>query len=339
MNTINTLEEIKLRQLDFEEKFLSPFAAFSGRSRGRATQEESCTLRTEFQRDRDRILHTKAFRRLKHKTQVFISPVGDHFRTRLTHTLEVSQVARTIARALRLNEDLTEAISLGHDLGHTPFGHTGEDVLNRLLPGGFRHNEQSVRVVSIIENINLTQETVDGILNHTGINDPYTLEGQIVKIADRVAYLNHDIDDAIRAGIIGKEDLPSASIKVLGNSARERITAMIKDMVQNSLNRERICMSKECTEAMNELREWMFANVYIDSPAKLEEHKAVKIITELYGYYMENFDLVEWYVKKDKDSKERIIADYIACMTDRYALQQYMEKFIHLSGGINYRQF
>lgn len=325
---LSNFNDIKQQQLEFEEKYLCSLAAKSALSKGRNKEEEPCSLRTEFQRDRDRILHSKAFRRLKHKTQVFISPQGDHYRTRITHTLEVSQISRTIARALKLNEDLTEAISLGHDLGHTPFGHTGEEVLNILHPGGFRHNEQSIRVVSIIEDLNLTAETLDGILNHTGKTAPVTMEGKIVKIADRIAYLNHDIDDSIRAGIIGPEDLPQDCIKTLGNSTNERITTMVKDLVLNSNNKNEITMSNESSEAMNKLRDWMFANVYIDSPAKKEENKARKIITELYNYYINNFEAIEWAIKSKSEPSSRIVADYIAGMTDRFAIQQYAEKFV-----------
>jgi len=320
--------DIKLQQLEFEETYLSPLAAKSASSQGRSKEEDPCALRTEFQRDRDRILHSKAFRRLKHKTQVFISPQGDHYRTRITHTLEVSQIARTVAKALKLNEDLTEAISLGHDLGHTPFGHTGEEVLDSLLDGGFRHNEQSIRVVSIIEDLNLTAETLDGILNHTGHSDPVSLEGQIVKITDRIAYLNHDIDDSIRAGIIGPKDLPKNCVQILGNSTNERITTLVKDLIVNSKNKNKITMSDECFQTMDELRNWMFANVYIDSPAKKEEHKARKIVTELYNHYIENFDNIEWMIKGRSEPASRIVADYIAGMTDRFAIQQYMEKFV-----------
>ena len=319
---------IKSELLEFENTYLSTFAAKSAQTKGRKRIEEPCSIRTEFQRDRDRILHSKAFRRLKHKTQVFICPPGDHYRTRITHTLEVSQIARTVARALRLNEDLTEAISLGHDLGHTPFGHTGEEVLDELLPDGFRHNEQSIRVVNVIEKLNLTIETLDGILNHTGEESPFVLEGQIVKIADRVAYLNHDIDDAIRAGIIGHEDLPKHSIDILGSNTHDRITFMVKDLILNSQNQNKIIMSPDCYSAMNELREWMFDNVYIDSPAKKEEYKAKKIVTELFNYYIENFDNIEWMMKNRSDPATRIVTDYIAGMTDRYAIQQYMEKFV-----------
>ncbi len=318
--------EIKNQILNLEDNFLSIYAAKNSTSQGRKKKEEPCQLRTEFQRDRDRIIHSKAFRRLKHKTQVFISPAGDHYRTRMTHALEVSQIARTIAKALRLNEDLTEAIALGHDLGHTPFGHTGEEVLNGLLSCGFKHNEQSIRVVEIIEDLNLTLESIDGILNHTGDIRPSTLEGQIVKIADRIAYLNHDIDDAIRAGIINENDLPAITLTTLGNATNTRITNAIKDIVLNSA--QEINMSEDFTEAMNELRKWMFENVYQDFPAISEGHKAQKIITELFYYYEENFHLIEKSNKIENDTKERIVADYIAGMTDRFAIQDYVSKFI-----------
>lgn len=333
---IEILDDIKILQLDFEDKYLSIFASKSNMSRGRNRPETPCTIRTEFQRDRDRILHSKAFRRLKHKTQVFISPLGDHYRTRITHTLEVSQIARTIAKALRLNEDLTEAIALGHDLGHTPFGHTGEEVLNSLLNEGFRHNEQSVRVVDLIEDLNLTHETRDGILNHTGENNAFTLEGQIVKIADRVAYLNHDIDDAIRANVITDKCLPKSCIDLLGDTTNKRITTMVLDMVNNSREKDTISLSSACREAMNELRHWMFEHVYIGSPAKAEEYKARKIITELYHFYCNNFELIEDTGKEKDALPERIVTDYIAGMTDRFAVQSYVEKFIpsSWSGGI-----
>lgn len=322
----NDFLEIKERQIKFEETYLSEYAAKSSQTKGRKTIINPCPIRTEFQRDRDRIIHSKAFRRLKHKTQVFISPAGDHYRTRMTHTLEVSQIARTIARALRLNEDLTEAIAMGHDLGHTPFGHIGEDVLDELLPNGFKHNEQSLRVVEVLENLNLTAETLDGILNHTGGKTPFTLEGQIVKIADRIAYLNHDIDDAVRAGIIKETDIPENSIIILGSNINARIATTIKDVICNS--KECIKMSTDCKDAMDELRKWMFDNVYRDSLAKKEEYKAKKVISELFKYYMENFQQLEGSLKTNTDSKERIVADYIAGMTDRFALQDYIDKFI-----------
>ena len=261
MKTFN-ISDIKKQTEENEVKYLSGYAAKSIDTKGRLRQEKECPLRTEFQRDRDKILHSKAFRRLKHKTQVFLSPVGDHYRTRLTHTLEVSQIARTIARALRLNEDLTEAIALGHDLGHTPFGHTGERVLNDIMPNGFKHNEQSIRVVTVIEDLNLTQETLNGIENHTGAITPFTLEGQIVKISDRIAYINHDIDDAIRAGIIKEEDLPQESREYLGKTKSERISTIVVDIIENSLNKPEISISEECKKHMDIMRSWLFENVY-----------------------------------------------------------------------------
>jgi len=322
----NDFSNIRQRQIDFEESFLSEFAAKSSKSQGRKKPETPCPIRTDYQRDRDRILHCKSFRRLKHKTQVFISPAGDHYRTRITHVLEVSQIARTIARALRLNEDLTEAIALGHDLGHTPFGHTGEEVLNELLSNGFKHNEQSIRVVEVIENLNLTRETLDGILNHTGKTAPYTMEGQIVKIADRIAYLNHDIDDAIRAGLIKETDLPDISLKILGTSTNQRITTAIQDIILNSS--DKIIMSERCKNAMDILRNWMFDNVYYDSPAKKEEHKVKNILVQLFNYYMSHPQLIEWNPETQNESVERVVTDYIAGMTDRFAIQDYLNKLV-----------
>ncbi|OGI03759.1 MAG: deoxyguanosinetriphosphate triphosphohydrolase [Candidatus Melainabacteria bacterium GWF2_37_15] len=318
------LNNIKKQQLELEQLCLSEHAAKSSKSLGRKNPEQPCPIRTEFQRDRDRILHSKAFRRLKHKTQVFLSPLGDHYRTRMTHTLEVSQIARTIARALRLNEDLTEAIALGHDLGHTPFGHSGEYVLNELLDNGFKHNEQSLRVVDSLEPLNLTEETRDGILNHTGFGKPFTMEGQIVKVADRIAYLNHDIDDAERAGLIKENELPEYAVNVLGKGKSERIAFIIKDIIRNSENS--IEMSYECDNAMNNvLRNWMFTHIYTDSPAKTEENKARKIIRDLFYFYVEHFHLIK---KDSDDKKERLVADYIAGMTDRFAMADYMNKFM-----------
>jgi len=334
---MENFENIKKIQLEIEDKYLSNFAQKSAETLGRKNSITPCPLRTEFQRDRDRILHSKSFRRLKHKTQVFISPAGDHYRTRMTHTLEVSQIARTISRAMRLNEDLTEAIAMGHDLGHTPFGHTGEEVLNELLNEGFRHNEQSIRVVEVLEDLNLTAETIDGILNHTGATAPYTLEGQVVKIADRIAYLNHDIDDAQRAGIISQKDLPSNPIRILGEDIHSRITTIAKDIILNS--HDKIGMSAECKAAMEELRNWMFDNVYRNSPAKNEEHKAKKVISELFDYYMLNFKMIEENAKEISASRERVVADYIAGMTDRYALQDYLDKFIPKSWRRTHEDF
>lgn len=316
-----------------EEKILSPLAARSANSKGRAIPQEKCLIRTEFQRDRDRILHSKSFRRLKHKTQVFISPEGDHYRTRLTHTLEVSQIARTIARSLRLNEDLTEAIGLGHDLGHTPFGHTGERQLNRITSSGFKHNVHSLRVVETLENgkgLNLTWEVRDGILNHTKAGTPATLEGQIVSISDRIAYINHDIDDAIRARIIAPEDLPKSSIAVLGDTHKERINNMIMDVINNSSERDSIQMSDKIGNATNELRDYMFSRVYVDSSAKTEDNKAMYIIEKLFEHFLIKPDeLPEEYGKNVNSSGvEQAVCDYIAGMTDRYAIRLFHDLFI-----------
>ncbi len=328
MELKKNLSDLKQEQLEFENLRLSRHAAKNSKTGGRKRQELPCPIRTEFQRDRDRVLHSKAFRRLKHKTQVFLSPLGDHYRTRLTHTLEVSQISRTIARALRLNEDLTEAIALGHDLGHTPFGHSGEKVLNTLLSEGFCHNRQSLRVVDVLEDLNLTEETRDGILNHTGAKTPETLEGQIVKIADRIAYLNHDIDDSIRAGVISEHDLPAEAIEVLGNSKSRRITFLVKNIIENS--EETVKMSPECDQAMNGvLRKWMFENVYENNSVEAEKEKARGIIETLFNFYLDNFEQIkDEEIKKMKDPKERLVADYIAGMTDRFAITDYLNNFV-----------
>lgn len=326
---LNQMINLRKQQEEFELNYLSDKAAKSSKSLGRVMYEEPCIIRTEFQRDRDRIIHSKAFRRLKHKTQVFICPEGDHYRTRLTHTLEVAQIARTIARALKLNEDLTEAIAMGHDLGHTPFGHTGEAVLNKLLPEGFRHNEQSERVVTIIENLNLTKESIDGIRNHTGNTLPLTLEGQIVRIADRIAYLNHDIDDSIRAGIITLEDLPKNSIKTLGKTCSERIAVMVCSTVQTSSDKNTIQMDTEIKDATDELRSWMFNNVYIGTQQKQKENEKIeRVIRGLYEYYTSNHQLLADYHKQASDSIQRTSADYIAGMTDRYAIHVFKNVFL-----------
>lgn len=316
----NTIK-YKLEQKEIDT--LSKYATKSRFSQGRKKQEDECSLRTDFQRDRDRILHSKAFRRLKHKTQVFLSPFNDHFRTRLTHTLEVSQIARTIARALDLNEDLVEAISLGHDLGHTPFGHCGEGVLNELMSGGFHHNLQSVRVVEVLENLNLCKETVDGILTHTWGFEPKTPEAQVVQLADKIAYINHDIEDSIRAGIIAESDLPKDCINYFSSIQKKRLNKMIEEIISNSLGKPIISMSEEGWFHTTKLREWMFANVYVDSPAKLEEVKARKIIQWLFEYYVELLT-----PKCDKDKALRIVCDYISGMTDRYAIEKFREHFI-----------
>ena len=321
----------ELEQL--EEAKLSPFAAKSRNTRGRLHPSEPCDIRTEFQRDRDKILHCKSFRRLKHKTQVFISPEGDHYRTRLTHTLEVSQIARTIARALWLNEDLAEAMSLGHDLGHTPFGHTGERLLNEISSTGFKHNIHSLRVVDILEDgkgLNLTWEVRDGIKNHTKSGNPSTLEGQILSLSDRAAYINHDIDDAIRAKMITEEDLPKDCTEVLGHSHTDRIDRMVKDIIYNSRGKDRISMSPEVGQATEKLRNFMFQQVYIDSFAKTEESKAMYILKELFFYFLNKPDLLpaEYYKQIPGYGKEQAVCDYIAGMTDRYAIRIFYELFV-----------
>lgn len=316
----NTIK-YKLEQREIDT--LSEFATKSRFSSGRKKQEDECPLRTGFQRDRDRIVHSKAFRRLKHKTQVFLSPFNDHFRTRLTHTLEVSQIARTIARALDLNEDLVEAISLGHDLGHTPFGHCGEGVLNELMPGGFNHNVQSVRVVEVLENLNLCQETIDGILTHTWGFEPKTPEGQVVQLADKIAYINHDIEDSISAGIIVESDLPKECITYFSSIQKKRLNKMIEEIVQNSIRKPLISMSEEAWYYTTKLRDWMFQNVYVDSPAKLEEGKAREIIKWLFEYYVKFLT-----PNCGKEKAQRIVCDYISGMTDRYAIEKFKENFI-----------
>ena len=305
MTTLTIREKLEKREYDY----LSEFAAKAADSAGRKVQEEKSDLRTDFQRDRDRILHSKAFRRLKHKTQVFLSPFDDHFRTRLTHTLEVSQIGRTIARALDLNEDLVEAISLGHDLGHTPFGHCGEGVLNELVEGGFHHNLQSVRVVEVLEDLNLCQETIDGIRTHTWGFEPTTAEGKVVQIADKIAYINHDIEDSIRAGVISESDLPKDCIDYFSSDQSKRLNKMIHEVVNNSIGKSNIAMSEEAWGYTTKLRDWMFHNVYIDSPAKLEEKKARRVIEELFYLYV---DMLKPMCPQEKIV--RIVTDYISGM-------------------------
>lgn len=325
-------EEFEKREHDI----FSPYAAFSDQSRGRDREEEPCDLRSAYQRDRDRILHSKAFRRLKGKTQVFLAPEGDHYRTRLTHTLEVSQNARTIAKALRLNEDLTEAIALGHDLGHTPFGHAGERELNKICSDGFDHQRQSVRVVEKIEKngegLNLTKEVRDGILNHSTSGNPMTLEGKIVRLCDKIAYINSDIDDAIRGKIICETDLPESCVRVLGGTLRERLNTLIHDIIIHSTNQNDIIMSDEKYEALYNLRKYMFANVYINSAAKAEERKAEQMIGQLFVYYMNHMDeLPDEYTRmiwEQGETVERTVCDYIAGMTDRYAVATYQSLMI-----------
>lgn len=316
-----------------ERETLSEFAVLSSQTKGRRFSLEKCPLRTEFQRDRDRIIHCKAFRRLKHKTQVFIAPRGDHYRTRLTHTLEVSQIARTIARSLCLNEDLTEAMSLGHDLGHTPFGHKGEEALNEICEDGFKHYKQSLRVVDVLEGgegLNLTFEVRDGIVNHTGSCMPETLEGKILKYADKFAYINHDIDDAIRAGMFTEEDLPKKAIDVLGNRHSVRINTLINDIIKCSKGINDIRMSDEVYGAMYELRNFMFENVYRSSEKKSEEDKGCYIIREMYNYFIKNTDkLPEEYRKfLNEYSVSQVVCDYIAGMSDPYAIAVFNEIFV-----------
>lgn len=328
--------DIRLRYEDVERRILSPHACLSSESRGRARPEEECSVRTAFQRDRDRIIHSKSFRRLKHKTQVFTIPEGDHYRTRLTHTLEVAQIARTVARALRLNEDLTEAVALGHDLGHTPFGHAGEDALDEVFLPGFRHNEQSLRVVDVLEGgsgLNLTREVRDGILNHTGPDRPATLEGQIVKIADRVAYINHDIDDAIRGGILTMEQLPAECLEVLGREHRTRIDTMIRDLIETNWGEPQVIkMSPAVQAATDRLRDFLFSNVYIGSEAKREENKARHVVQRLYHYFREDPDSLpgEYLQRARSGDTERVVCDYIAGMTDRFAIRVYQKYFLPL---------
>ena len=322
-----------------EHDILSPYAAFSDESKGRDTYEEQCDLRPVYQRDRDRILHSKSFRRLKGKTQVFLAPEGDHYRTRMTHTLEVSQNARTVAKALRLNEDLTEAIALGHDLGHTPFGHAGERILNEIYSEGFRHQEQSVRVVECLEKdgegLNLTVEVRDGIRNHSTSGNPSTLEGKIVRLCDKIAYVNSDIDDAIRAKIFSETDIPKAFTEVLGDTTKSRLNTMIQDIIHNSIGKNEICMSDEVHQAMMELRKFMFGSLYQNPLAKSEEAKADKLITELYGYYMDNIEALpdnyRRFITECGETPERVVCDYIAGMSDQYSVAKFEEIFVPTS--------
>ena len=329
---------VRERQIEEEKSRLSEYAVCSADSRGRLSEESPCPYRTEFQRDRDRIIHCNSFRRLKHKTQVFLSPLGDHYRTRLTHTLEVSQIARTIARALRLNEDLTEAISLGHDLGHTPFGHAGARVLNEITPFGYKHYLQSVRVVHRLEKngkgLNLTYEVKNGIACHSAKLVADTLEGRIVKISDKVAYINHDIEDAIRAGVLSEADLPWDAVYILGRKKSERISTIIASIVENST--DDIRMSPEVEKAHRILKQFMFDSVYTNPVAKGEEGKAQGIIEKLYQYYSDNVDKLPAFFKEiaDQDGVPRAVCDYISGMTDQFAVTQFKELFIPKSWNI-----
>ncbi len=328
---MNIREEQELR----EHKLYRSCASFSDETRGRDVLEDKCDIRTDYQRDRDRIIHSKSFRRLKHKTQVFLSPGGDHYRTRLTHTLEVAQIARTISRALSLNEDLTEAIALGHDLGHTPFGHAGERALSRYTSKEFHHNEQSVRVVEKLEKngkgLNLTWEVRDGVLNHRSAYKPSTLEGAVVRISDKIAYVNHDIDDGIRAGILDETSLPKECTKILGNCTRDRINNTIHALVNYSIDKDYVAMPPEFAQAQQELRQFMFADLYTNPIAKSQEAKAEHMIGLLYNEYINNLDKLpseyQEFIKAGED-KELVVCDYIAGMTDNYAIECFNELFI-----------
>ncbi len=325
------MENVRERLLLAEKENLSPYARLAINTAGRKQPEEECELRTCYQKDRDKILHCKSFRRLKQKTQVFISPEGDHYRTRLTHTLEVMQIGRTIARALRLNEDLTEAISMGHDLGHTPFGHAGERALRRLNPQGFTHYEQGVRVVEYLERdlkgLNLTAEVIDGILNHTK-GPAHTLEGNIVRYADRIAYINHDIEDAITGGILTEKDLPADCTNFLGHSKSRRITTLIDSMVANST--DEIKFDDETFYYYDKLHKFMYASVYTDSAAKIEEKKVDKLIEELYNYYYKNPDKMPrmYRIIAAEEGKDRAVTDYIQGMSDDFASKTFENIFI-----------
>ena len=324
---------VRERTEELEKTLFSPEAALAAKSRGRKRPEEECTLRTAYQRDRDRIIHCKSFRRLKHKTQVFLSPEGDHYRTRLTHTLEVSQIARTVARALRLNEDLAEAISLGHDLGHTPFGHAGERALDALVPGGFRHYEQSVRVVEKLEKngegLNLTFEVRDGILCHTRGEEAKTLEGRVVRLSDRIAYINHDIDDAVRAGVLMESDIPPDAVNLLGERRTARIDTLVRSLVENSGGGV-IAMAPDVQKAFLKLHDFMYEYVYKNPYAKREEKKVPELVERLYRYFVRHPAHLPEDLKKiaKEDGTERAVCDYIAGMTDHFAVQLFCEIFI-----------
>ena len=329
---MNIREEQEKREHDY----LSPYASFSDESQGRDRPEEQCDMRTIYQRDRDRILHSKSFRRLKHKTQVFLAPEGDHYRTRLTHTLEVAQISRSIARALLLNEDLTEAIALGHDLGHTPFGHAGERALDKICSVGFSHYRQSIRVVEVLEKdgigLNLTKEVRDGILNHRTSTMPATLEGKIVRLSDKIAYINHDIDDGIRAGIFREDDIPKEYSDVLGSSTKSRLNTLISDIIINSRGKADISMSEQVHDAMMNLRTFMFGSLYKNPIAKSEEVKVYKLISELYTYYINNIETLpdnyRHLIDVRGDSPERVVCDYIAGMSDQYSIKTFQDIFV-----------
>lgn len=323
---------VREKTLEIEEKTISPYGMLCKNTKGRVRPEDECPVRTAYQRDRDRIIHCNAFLRLKQKTQVFLSPVGDHYRTRLTHTFEVSQIARTIARGLRLNEDLTEAISLGHDLGHTPFGHAGERALNEIYPGGFKHYRQSLRVVDVIEKngrgLNLTYEVRNGIVCHTTGTEAVTLEGRVVKLADKIAYINHDIEDAVRAGVMKESDIPEEILSVLGRSKSDRINTLVISVIENS-GRD-ITLDMDTEIAFEKLHSFMFANVYTNPVCKSEESKAMDMIKRLYEYFTEHPETLpgEYAGIRDNEGAERAACDYIAGMTDHYAVKTYTNLFV-----------
>lgn len=325
------IENIRMRTEKAEWDHLSIYAAKSSEAI-RERDDEECTVRTKFQRDRDRILHSKPFRRLKHKTQVYIAPTGDHYRTRMTHSLEVAQICRTIGRGLRLNEDLIEAIALGHDVGHTPFGHVGEEALRKVI-GHFEHNEQSIRTLTVLtgegKGLNLTQLVLDGILNHTGSGVPYTLEGQIVKTGDRIAYLCHDYDDALRAGLLGPEDLPENVVKTLGKRPSQMITAMVVDMIESSYDQERICQSQAVAQAMLEFRSFMFEKVYNSQTLRDERRKGEYVVQALFRYYTGQMEkLPPEYLVWANGDVNRAAVDYISGLTDNYAIDLFQKLFV-----------
>ena len=326
------MDEIRLRTLEKERLTISPYGTLCADTKGRERAEDECEVRTAFQRDRDRIIHCNAFRRLKHKTQVFLSPDSDHYRTRLTHTLEVSQIARTIAIGLSLNEDLTEAIALGHDLGHTPFGHAGERALSSVLPGGFRHYEQSLRVVEKLENggkgLNLTWEVRDGIVCHTRGKEADTLEGRVVKLADRIAYINHDIDDAIRGGVLSEQSIPPDVRRILGESKSKRINTLVLSAIRNT--KDEVALDPDVQAAFDILHEFMFDRVYTNPVCKGEEKKAISMILQLFSFFVEHPDELpnEYISIAWQEGAQRAAADYIAGMTDGYALKTFSQYFI-----------
>ncbi len=326
---------IRERMEEREKEYLSPYATLSVNSKGRLRPEKQCDIRPVFQRDRDRIIHSKSFRRLKDKTQVFLTPQGDHYRTRLTHTLEVSQNARTIAKALRLNEELVEAIALGHDLGHTPFGHAGERALNRVCPYGFEHSVQSVRTVDLLEKngegLNLTYEVRDGILNHQTVGKPHTLEGKVVRLSDKIAYIHHDMDDAVRGGILTEADVPADIRELLGSTPNERLNHFIHDIITTSMDINDIRMSEPIGSAMKRLRNFMFERVYENPFAKGEEEKAEVLMETLYSYYLKHIDdLPEEFLKilSEGEPRENVVCDYVGAMSDRFAIAKYEEIYI-----------